>query len=93
MYKTMIYNDDMLLFRFSNELRTNIRAEIEQSKNALESAQHLSREALQLANQVYDEALTLIANINALSVPEINLDKLRTDAMNAIQEVIIDFFD
>lgn len=86
MYTTMmIYN---VSIRFSNELRTNIRAEIEQSKNALESAMHLSREALQQANQVYDEALTLIANINALSVPEINLDKLRTDAMNAIQEVM-----
>lgn len=36
---------------------------------------------------MYDEALTLIANINALSVPDINLEKLRTDAMNAIQEV------
>lgn len=72
---------------FSNELRSNIRAEIEQSKSALDSAINLSNEALQQANQVYDEALTLIANINALSVPDINLEKLRTDAMNAIQEV------
>lgn len=68
-------------------MRTNIRTEIEQSKSALESAISLSNDALQQANNVYDEALTLIANINALSVPDINLEKLRTDAMNAIQEV------
>lgn len=68
-------------------MRTNIRAEIEQSKSALESAISLSNDALQQANHAYDEALSLIANINALSVPEINLEKLRTDAMNAIQEV------
>lgn len=68
-------------------MRTNIRAEIQQSKIALENAIGLSNDALQQANQVYDEALTLIANINALSVPDINLEKLRTDAVKAIQEV------
>lgn len=72
---------------YRDELRTNIRAELQQSKSALESAISLSSDALQQANQVYDEALTLIANINALSVPEINLEKLRTDAKDAIKEV------
>lgn len=70
-------------------MRNNIRAEIQQSKSALENAIGLSKDALQQANQVYDEALTLIANINALSTPEINLEKLRTDAINAIKEVSI----
>lgn len=74
-------------------MRTNIRAEIQQSKNALETAISLSNDALQQANKVYDEALTLIANINALSVPEINLDKLRADALNAIKQVkTLDYF-
>lgn len=76
---------------FSDELRTNIRAEIQQSKIALENAIGLSNDALQQANQVYDEALTLIANIKALSVPDINLEKLRTDAIKAIKEVILIF--
>lgn len=76
------------MFVFSNELRNNIRGEIQQSKGALENAIGLSSDALQQANQVYDEALTLIANINGLSVPEINLEKLRTDAVNAIKEVM-----
>lgn len=71
----------------SDELRSNIRSEITQAKEALENAVRLSSDALQQANQVYDEALTLIANINALSVPEIDLDKLRFDAAHALQEV------
>lgn len=74
---------------FSDELRTNIRSEIQQSKIALENAIGLSSDALQQANQVYDEALTLIANINALAVPDINLEKLRTDAIKAISEVFL----
>lgn len=69
------------------ELRNNIKNEIEQSRSALDTAINLSNDALQQANRVYDEALTLIANINALSVPDINLEKLRTEAMNAIQQV------
>lgn len=72
-------------------MRTNVRAEIQESKSALENAIALSNDALQKANQVYDEALTLIANISALSKPEINLEKLRTDAAKAIQEVFISF--
>lgn len=72
---------------YRDELRTSIRSELQQSKNALESAISLSSEALQHANKVYDEALTLIANINALNVPEINLEKLRNDAKDAIKEV------
>lgn len=71
----------------SEELRSNIRSEIQQSKSALETAISLSNDALKMANEAYDEALTLIANINALSVPDINLDKLRADAINAIKEV------
>lgn len=64
-----------------------MRSEILQAKEALDNAIRLSSDALQQANQTYDEALTLIANINSLTVPEIDLDKLRFDAANAIQEV------
>lgn len=70
----------------SEELDSNIREEISQSKDALENAIQLSNDALSHANQVYDEALTLIASINSLSAPDINLDKLRADALAAIEE-------
>lgn len=72
--------------QISDELRSNIRAEIDHSKESLEYAIRFTSEALVRANRVYDEALTLIANVNALASPEIDLDKLRVDALNAIEE-------
>lgn len=69
-----------------------MRSEIFQAKEALDNAIRSSSDALQQANQTYDEALTLIANINSLAVPEIHLDKLRFDAANAIQEVNNNFY-
>lgn len=72
--------------QISDELRSNIRAEIDHSKESLENAIRLTSDALERANRVYDEALTLIANVNALASPEIDLDKLKKDALNAIEE-------
>lgn len=70
-------------------MRTNIRDEIEQSKKSLETATRLAADALKRANDVYDEALTLFANVSALTAPEINLDKLRQDSVKALAEVRI----
>lgn len=72
--------------QISDELRSNIRAEIYHSKESLENAIRLTSDALERANRVYDEALTLIANVNALASPDIDLDKLKQDALNAIEE-------
>lgn len=72
---------------FSNELRNSIGYEIKQSKDALENAVRLSSDALKQATDIYDEALTLIANMKALSVPEIDLEKLRANALIALKEV------
>lgn len=71
----------------SDELRSTIRMEIQKSKDALESAVRLTSEALAKANNVYDEALTLIASVNALATPDPNIEKLRKDAANAMQNV------
>lgn len=80
---------------FSEALRAEIGYKIKQSKDALENAVGLSGSALKQAKSVYDDALTLIANMKALSVPEIDLEKLRTNALEALKEVtndaIIDF--
>lgn len=72
--------------QISDELRSNIRAEIGLSKESLENAIRLTSDALERANRVYDEALTLIANVNALASPEIDLEKLKLDALNAIED-------
>lgn len=61
--------------------------EIAQSKEKLESTSKMTAEALKRANDVYDEALTLFANVNSLTVPDINIDKLKKDAAAANDEV------
>lgn len=87
----------IVLFVHSSEaLRAEIGYKIKQSKDALENAVGLSGSALKQAKAVYDDALTLIANMKALSVPEIDLEKLRTNALEALKEVhyerFLDFF-
>lgn len=47
----------------------------------------LTSEALEKANEVYDDALTFFASVNALQKPEINIEKLRQDATQASKEV------
>lgn len=83
-----IYLNTFILSYSSDELRSNIRDEIEQSKKSLETATRLAADALKRANDVYDEALTLFANVSALTAPEINLDKLKQDSARAIEEVL-----
>lgn len=74
--------------RIRDELRSNIQNDIDQSRTSLNNVVKLTEDALERANQIYDEALTLIANVNSLNAPDIDLDKLRKDALNAIEEVI-----
>lgn len=72
--------------QIGDELRSNIRAEIDHSRESLENAIKLTTDALERANRVYDEALTLIANVNGLAAPQIDLDRLKQDALSAIDE-------
>lgn len=71
----------------SDELRTNIRVEVGESKNKLEETSKLTESALKRANEVYDEALTLFANVNSLTAPEINIEELKKSAAAANKEV------
>lgn len=72
---------------YSDELRTNIRVEVGESKSKLEQTSKLTASALQRAKDVYDEALTLFANVNSLTAPEINIDELKKSAASANKEV------
>lgn len=49
----------------------------------------MTAEALKRANDVYDEALTLFANVNSLTVPDIDIDKLKKDAAAANDKVYV----
>lgn len=80
--------DKLLHLIYSDELRTNIRIEVGESKNKLEETSKLTTIALQRANEVYDEALTLFASVNSLTAPEINIEELKIKAAAANKEVI-----
>lgn len=72
---------------YSDELRSNIRSEIGQSKDKLETTAKLTADALKRANDVYNEALTLFASVNSLTAPQINVEKLKKDAAQANEQV------
>lgn len=60
-------------------------------KLSLGTAAQTTKEALAKANEVYDAALTLLADVNGLTVPEINIKKLKKDAMAANEQVTFKF--
>lgn len=74
-------------FFYSDELRSNIRSEIGQSKDKLETTAKLTTDALKRADEVYNEALTLFASVNSLAAPQINVEKLKKDAAQANEQV------
>lgn len=80
-----------LIHIYSDELRTNIRVEVGKSKNILEETSKLTADALKRANEVYDEALTLFANVNSLTAPEISIEELKKSAASANKEVSYHF--
>lgn len=53
----------------------------------MEETSKLTASALKRANDVYDEALTLFANVNSLTTPEINIEELKKSAAAANKEV------
>lgn len=53
----------------------------------MEETSRLTANALKRATEVYDEALTLFANVNSLTAPEINIEELKKSAASANKEV------
>lgn len=77
----------MFLFCFSDELRSNIRSEIGLAKDNLETTSKATAEALKEASDVYNKALTLLTSVNTLVAPNVNVDRLRHDAVVASEHV------
>lgn len=69
--------------RVSDELKTEVRLELETVKQGLGTTAQTTKEALRKANEVYDAALTLLTSVNGLSAPEINIKKLKEEALEA----------
>lgn len=64
----------------TEQLKNKIAPDFPKEKKKLEALKKLTTESLEKANSVYDESLTLFANINALSIPEVDLRPIKEDA-------------
>lgn len=64
----------------TDQLKTNIAPDFPKEKKKLDALKKLTTESLDKANSVYDESLTLLSNINALNIPEVDLNPIKEDA-------------
>lgn len=60
--------------------------EVQDFRLKTETIKRLIDDALEKANEVYDDALTLFANVNALTIPEFATDTIKADAKRLIEE-------
>ncbi|XP_062127738.1 laminin subunit gamma-1-like [Drosophila sulfurigaster albostrigata] len=65
------------------ELRSEVRLELDQVKQSLGAVAQTSKEALRKANEVYDAALTLLNDVNRQTQPDIDIAKLKQEAVAA----------
>lgn len=64
----------------SEQLKTKIGPDFPKERKKLDAVKKLTTESLEKANSVYDESLTIYTNINALSIPEVDLQPMKEDA-------------
>lgn len=64
----------------TDQLKNKIVPDFPKEKKKLEALKKLTTDSLDKANSVYDESLTLFANINALPIPEVDLKPIKEDA-------------
>ncbi|XP_013114833.1 laminin subunit gamma-1 [Stomoxys calcitrans] len=69
--------------KVSDELRTDIRLELDTVQTTLATTAQITKEALRKANEVYDAALTLLTDVNGLTAPNIDIKKLKEEALEA----------
>lgn len=64
----------------TDQLKTKIAPDFPKEKKKLDALKKLTTDSLDKANSVYDESLTLFANVNALPIPEVDLKPIKEDA-------------
>lgn len=65
----------------SDQIRTKIIPDFPaEQKKKVESLKKLSQDSFDKANTVYDESLTLFANVNAIQIPEPDLTPIKNNA-------------
>ena len=64
----------------TDQLKNKITPDFPKEKNKLDTLRKLTTDSIDKANSVYDESLTLFANINALSIPDVDLKPIKEDS-------------
>lgn len=64
----------------NTDLKQNVSTEIQDFKAKIETAKRHTDDALEKANEVYDQALTLFASVNALTIPDVDTSTIKADA-------------
>lgn len=64
----------------TDQLKTKLVPEFPKEQKKLDALKKLTNDSLEKANSVYDESLTLFANVNALPIPEVDLKPIKEDA-------------
>lgn len=79
-------NTNNLQQQINADIKQNISTELSQLTQKLETVKRITEDSLEKANEVYDDALTLFANINSLSAPDIDTKQIKDDAKRLIEE-------
>lgn len=69
------------------QLKTKLVPDFPKEKKKLESLKKLTTESLNKAESVYEDALTLFANISAVQVPDIDLEPIKNSAKDLDKDV------
>jgi hypothetical protein len=64
----------------TDQLKNKIAVDFPKEMKKLEPLKKLTSNSLEKANSVYEESLTLFAKINALPIPEVDLNPIKEDA-------------
>lgn len=80
----------------TDQIKTKIAPDFPKEKKKLDALKKLTTDSLDKANSVYEESLTLFAKINALPIPEIELNPIKEDASKlskASDEIAVELDD
>lgn len=69
------------------QLKTKIVPDFPKEKKKLENLKKLTTESLNKAEAVYDDSLTLFANITGVQVPELDLEPIKNNAKDLQTDV------
>lgn len=79
-------NTNNLQQMINADLKQNVSTEINDFRFKIETVKRITDDALEKATEVYDEALTLFANINSLAIPEVDVATIKADADRLIED-------